>query len=403
MTDHASLILLAQSLLTESTGSQIRLKNPVRLNSPNLVLRCQLDPILPEISPSVVIKQVTTTQFNNPDGPANESHRYLNEWASLEFLSNLPGETHYGPRLMASHREGNLIVLEDLGEHQSVEDLLFGSDRAKAEKGLVAIGRFLGQLQATAYDRGDDFSAIQSSLRAVSPLSDSTMDFREKSGVFQECLETLQITPATDFWEALENLEQSIHSPGPFYTFIHGDAGPQNFLYINGSVQLLDYEFSTFGHGLLDMVSARLGFPHTAKVQSVPLEVACQLEHAYQKELAYIIPEIADNTLFEQEIVDACAHWALSRWVGYWNWYFKECFEIGDEMMNKKVELSAEEAQTMRSRALTLYQIFIQCAQRTNRQLPIADTLQSYTRILQREWPELEVMPIYPALRGSDT
>ena len=240
MTDHTSLIQLAQRLLTESTGSPVKLKNPEKLSSQNIVLRCQLDPVPPNISSSVVLKQVTSTEFNNPDGPTDESHRFLNEWASLEFLSNLPGEAHYGPRLLASNREGNLIILEDFGEHPSVQDLLLGSDPDAAKKSIEAIGAFLGQTQAATYDRGDEFAAVQSRLSAASPLSDSTLDFREQSKVFQGCFEALQITPAAGFWEALENLERSLHSPGPFYTFIHGDAGPHNFLYINGTVQLLD-------------------------------------------------------------------------------------------------------------------------------------------------------------------
>jgi|GEM_PF-1494507 len=399
MTDHSSLIQLAQRLLTESTGRPIKLNKPEKLNSQHIVLRCQLDSPPPDIPPSVVLKQVTTTQFNNPDGPADESHRFLNEWASLDFLSNLPGEAHYGPRLLASSRADSLIIIEDFGEHQSMQDLLLGSDGDAAKKGMEAIGRFLGQMQAATYDRGDEFAAVQSRQNAASPHSDSTKDVREQSEVLRDCFAALQITPAAGFWEALENLERSVHSPGPFHTFIHADAGPHNFLYIDGTVQLLDYEFGAFGYGLLDVVSARLGFPHTSKVQSVPLEVAGQLERAYQGELAHIIPQITDNALFEQEIVGACAHWALSRWVGYWNWYFKECFEMGDETMNKKMEISSEEAEAMRSRVLTLYQSFIQFAEMTNHQLPIAETLQSYTRMLQQEWPELEVMPIYPALQ----
>ncbi|MFT5087217.1 MAG: hypothetical protein ACI906_002842 [Candidatus Latescibacterota bacterium] len=402
MTDHTALIQLAQRLLTESTGRSIKLKNPEKLNSQHIVLRCQLDPTSSDIS-SVVLKQVTTTQFNNPDGPADESHRFLNEWASLEFLSSLPGENHYGPRLLASNREDSLIILEDFGAHETVQDLLLGNNRDATTTGMEAIGRFLGQMHAATYGRGDEFAAIQSHRNAASPHSDSTRDIREQSEAFQNCFAALQITPATGFWEALENIERSIHSPGPFHTFIHADAGPHNFLYIDGTVQLLDYEFGAYGHGLLDVVSARLGFPHTSKVQSVPLEAARQLERAYQRELAHVIPQITDNALFEQEIVDACAHWALSRWVGYWTWYFKECFEIDEEAMNKKMEISTEEAQTMRSRTLTLYQSFIQFSQMTNHQLPIAETLQSYTRILQQKWPELEVMPIYPGLRGNDT
>ena len=405
-TDHTSLIKLAQKLLTESAGYPMKLNDPKSLSHQHTVLRCQLDRDLPNSPQSVILKQVTTTTFNNPDGPPGESHRFLNEWASLSFLGNLPGKSHYGPQLLASDREANLIILEDFGEHQTMQDILFGTDRDSAKKGMKAIGTFLGRMQVATYGRADEFSREQSRLKVSSPNSDSTIDFRDQKriAVFQSCLAVLQITPATGFWTALENLEQSIHSPGPLHNFIHADAGPHNFLYLDDEVQLLDYEFGAFNHGMLDVVSARLGFPHTADVQSVPPEEANQLERAYQRELAQVIPQITDNTFFEQELVKACAHWALSRWAGGWMHYFKDRFEIGDEMTsNKKMNISADEAQIMRSRAMTLYKSFIQFAQITNHQLPIAETLQSFTRILQQEWPELEVMPIYPALRENDS
>jgi hypothetical protein len=242
----------------------------------------------------------------------------------------------------------------------------------------------------------------QSRLKAASPQSDSTIDFSNQNmiEVFQNCLSVLEITPARGFWEAIENLEKSIHTPGPFYNFIHADAGPHNFLYFDEGVQLLDYEFGAFNHGLLDVVSARLGFPHIADNQSVPFQAARQLEGAYQRELAQVLPQVTDRTFFEQELVNACAHWALSRWAGAWIYYFKERFEIGDEIMtNKKMDISASQAHLNRSRVLTLYQSFIQFAQMTNHQLPIAETLQSFILILKQEWPELDVMPIYPALR----
>lgn len=404
MADHSSLIQLAQRLLSQATGHAIKLKNPKRLSHQNTVLRCQLEPALPHISPSVVLKQVTTTRFNNPQGPTGESHRFLNEWATLSFLSNLPGTTHFGPQLLASDREGSLIILEDFGEQQTMQDILFGSDLVAAEKGMEAMGAFLGKMQAATYGRADEFAREQSRLRVASPRSDSTIDFRDQNRieVFQDCLTALQITPATGFWAALENVEQSIHRSGPFHNFIHADAGPHNFLYWNDGVQLLDYEFGTYGHGLLDVVSARLGFPHTMKMQSVPLETVQKLERAYQRELAQMIPQVTDSTFFEQALVNACAHWALSRWAGAWIHYFKERFETGDEMLaNKQLKISTDEAQFARSRIMTLYQSFIQFAQLSNHQLPIAETLQSFTDVLQQEWPELEVMPVYPALRGS--
>ena len=74
---------------------------------------------------------------------------------------------------------------------------------------------------------------------------------------------------------------------------------------------------------------------------------------------------------------------------------------LTDEGIRTNVTLvfSANQALLSRSRMMTLYQSFIQFAQMANHQLPIAETLQSFTLILKQEWPELDVMPVYPALR----
>ncbi len=402
MTDKNDLIPFAEGLLAEATGHAIKLVNPEKLSSENVVLRCQLKPPVAGWPPFVILKQVTTTKFNNPGGPQGESHRFLNEWACLEFLTQLAGQASYGPRLLASSREHNFIILEDFGKHPTVLDLLQGNDSDSAQNGLVAIGTFLGKMQAAAYGRENEFTAIQSRLNAASPLSDSTLDFRKKVERFQDCFATLRFQPAASFWQALQDLEQTIHGPTPIRTFIHADAGPHNFLYMDGAVQLLDYEFGTYHHGLLDVVSARLGFPHTGQVQTVPADFARELERAYQKEMIAVIPQISDEAFFSKALVDACAHWALSRWIGNWHYYFKQRFAIGDEALaNEKMGLTAESAQKSRARAMTLYQSFIQFARQTNHQLAIAETLESYVRILQKVWPDLDVMPTYPGLQAS--
>ena len=219
--------------------------------------RCQLTPPLPDFPPFVILKQVTTTKFNNPDGPDGTSHRFLNEWASLEFLTSLSGEVSYGPRLLAGNQEYNFIILEDFGQHPTILDILRREDHAAAQKGVTAIGTFLGKMQAATYGHEAPFTTIQTRRKVASPLSDSTIDFRDKAERFQDCFDTLQFQPAPDFWQAVQNLEQAIHGPTPWRTFIHANAGPHNFLFLDGAVQLLDYEFGTYHHGLLDVVSAR--------------------------------------------------------------------------------------------------------------------------------------------------
>ncbi|MCB8980105.1 MAG: phosphotransferase [Ardenticatenaceae bacterium] len=403
MTDKNDLLPLAEQILAKETGRIVKLTNPQTLSSENVVLRCQLAPPLAAYPPSVILKQVTTTKHNNPSGPDGESHRFLNEWACLEFLTIHSGPTSFGPRLLASSRDNNLIILEDFGQHPTMLELLRGDDRVAAQQGLTAIGTFLGQMQAATYGQEAAFTAIQSRLNAASPLSDSTVDFREKIAQFEDCFTTLQFQPSAGFWDALQNLEQTMHGHTPFRTFIHADAGPHNFLVIDSTVQLLDFEFGTYHHGLLDVVSARLGFPHSGQAQSVPPEFAHQLERAYQQEMLGVIPQIGDDAFFTRALVDACAHWALSRWIGIWTYYFKERFALGDETRtNEKMGWTAVQAQTTRGQAMTLYQSFRQFAHETNHQLVIAETLAAFVQILQREWPDLAVMPIYSGLQNSD-
>jgi hypothetical protein len=64
--------------------------------------------------------------------------------------------------------------------------------------------------------------------------------------------------------------------------------------------------------------------------------------------------------------------------------------------------LTAAGAQKSRARVMTLYQSFLQFARQTNHQLIIAETLELYVRILQKEWPDLNVMPIYPGLQDTE-
>ena len=401
MTDEADLIQLAERLLSDAAGHSARLSRPEKLSDENIVLRCQLDVPLADFPPSVILKQIKTMRFNNPDRPSAESHRFLNEWASLAFLGELSEGEHYGPSLLVGDRAHNLIVLEDFGEHATILDLLLDPEMGdEAQKGLEEIGRFLGKMQAAAYGREAQFEAAQSRLDAATPLSDSTIDFRQRTASFEACFAALKFEPAVGFWDELEQVERSMHESPLFRSFIHADAGPHNFLVIDGRVQLLDYEFGAFHHGLLDVVSARLGFPHTGKMQTVPAVFAERLERAYQREMMAVIPQISDQTFFEKALVEACAHWTLSRWFGIWTHYFHELFDSGDEaMMNEKMGFTAAEAQVVRARVMTLYQSFICFAQQTDHCLCIMETMSSYVQALQKRWPELDVMPVYPALQ----
>jgi len=98
---------------------------------------------------------------------------------------------------------------------------------------------------------------------------------------------------------------------------LHADAGPHNVMVVDGSAYLVDFEFGAFGNALLDVVSARLGFPHSAKAAQLPAPTVGALEDAYRRAVAAAVPA-AEGDEFDRQLVDACAHWSLTRWVGLW-------------------------------------------------------------------------------------
>jgi hypothetical protein len=71
---------------------------------------------------------------------------------------------------------------------------------------------------------------------------------------------------------------------------------------------LLDFEVAGYGHGLLDVVCARLTFPPAFGGRLSPPDIVRQLEAAYRAELVGRVPAIADDELFALAVAQASAH-----------------------------------------------------------------------------------------------
>lgn len=383
----ADLLRLAESRLRSVSGDPISLVDSVSLPSPHVLLRCGVDGVRGTPG-SVILKQVTTAEFTHRD--ENEiSHRFLNEWAVLSYLEELSLNGPW-PRLLASDRHASLLVFEDLGTHPTVEEVLLSPDEGPAEEALVALGESLGRFHSAAYGRTSRFASIRSELGGSAPRSDSTYDLRHARGALEESLKSLQITPSPAFWRELADLEAAVHGNGPFVTLIHADAGPQNFMWAGQESMLVDFEFATVGNAMLDLVSARLGFPHSSDAHTVPLQLVDRLEGAYRLTLSRVIPQMEDDLIFQRGIVDACSHWALVRWAGLWRRLFSS--DPGPDE-SARVEL-------MRSQAFTVYRRFVETSLGTGHREPIAATVDAITEVIERRLPSIAETPAYPALVG---
>lgn len=377
----AGLIHEAEAELSRELGLPVELVDVSVLDSPHVVLRCRVVGAS-AVPCSVIVKQNVATEFTQPSD-SGTSDRLLNEWAALRFLQETGASGRAWPKLLAASGSGSFVVIEDLGNHATVEDVLFGDSENAATRSLIALGASLGTLHSVTRHETDALTAIQSDLGTSSPLSDSTFDIREMAHVFTDCFSVLGITPHDDFWARVDSLETAIHSPGPFSSVIHADAGPQNFLWDGETASMIDFEFVAVGHGLLDLVSARLGFPHSDQPYSVPKGIVDRIESAYRNAAS----DTNDDAAFFRGITGACAHWALTRWAPLWRRLFRDTAPDG----------SGSDMIATRSQAFTVCRRFLVTATEFGHVGPITETVQAYCDALQKRFPNLGETPDYPA------
>lgn len=378
------LLQLAELSLSRMAGGPTKLADPQRLPSPHLLFRCKVI-FGGDLPDSVIVKMVTAKEFtDSPDsGP---SHRSLNEVTALEFLGDLSDGGPW-PQLISVHPETGLVVMEDLGAHPSIEDVLFGDSEMEANRSLSALGATLGALHGLAHPRIGDFLERQAGVRAVSPRSDSSLDLRTEIGSLEHSFDFFGVSPPSGFRSALEELESAIHGPGPFRTLLHGDAGPQNFMWMGATASVLDFEFVVPGYGLLDVVGARLGFPQSEHGHVVPAHASQTLEHTYRENLMDLIPQLRDDDVFARGLTDACAHWALSRWSFRWRQLF------GDE----PPDATHGDIERNRAQAITVFKGFVELAEQTGYRSVVADAFLAWMDALRKRGFRVVEMPPYPA------
>jgi len=383
-----SLLEAASSVLTARMGARVRLADAGSLQSDSLVIRARVSTSARILPPTVIVKHVTDEEFDRP-GHSGPPSRFLNEWATLEFLTDL--DAGVAPRLIAADMGIGLTIIQDLGTLTNQEIILFGNDQAVALDGLETAGRLLGVLHARCRGREDEFVSLQGRLGTRSPMSDSTIDQRGRRDEIFAAFAAMGIDPGERFWDEVVELESLVHDDSPFRTLIHADAGPHNVLISGGVSRLIDFEFAVFGNALCDVVGARLGFPQTMGVGQVPTVARARLEDAYREAVVPGIPNGEDDALFRRHLTAACGHWALNRWAHGWRAHLSS---IPDD------ERPTEAAVTAMKSLWLVIDGFVAASRDYGEFELVADALGRSRETATKRWPELESAPVYPSLRN---
>ncbi len=375
-------VATVERILSEAFGGMVRIETEDGLGGSDRsnVFRCNVLEGPSDTPKSVVVKQALAhgDEVYDPDSTEGTAYRLFNDWAGLQFLSDIP----VAPRFYGGHREKGLIVIEDLGNGESLDRVLLGGDPVAAEEGLIELAEVLGQMHALTVGKRAEYHQLRDEL---SPRPKNTATTEGLLTRIAHVCDATGITPHQEIRTDMQTISAFISHPGPFDAYTHGDPCPDNNLFIDGKRRLLDFEFGRFRHALIDGVYGRIHFPTCWCVNRIPEHVVRKMEDAYRAELVQGCSEAEDDELFYQAVVEACAYWVT------------EIFRsLTDGLLAKDNEWGIS---TVRQRALLRLDILAQTTEEFGHLEAIGATARDMVEKLCEFWPDVEEMPYYPAFR----
>lgn len=388
---------IAERVLASTFGGPIQRGAGTNLAGREHVFRFEVLDGPAAAPPSVVIKRARTWPgVYDPAStdPANPAWSLLDDWASLQLLTDVAGDVALAPRFIGGDKHVGLIAIEDLGSGERPDQLLLGSDAGALETALVELAARLGTLLARTSGQQREFERIRDGLGPRRPPDDDPIVALVPA--LRATIDLLGLAPPPGLDDDLRTLTVAIQHPGPFLAFIHGDPCPDSWLRVDGKLRLLDFERAQFRHALLDGVYGRIHFPTCWCVNRIPAHLPPRMEVAYRAELRKGCPEADDETLFGRAVVVACAFWTVRMcdWIGQ----RRAGYEPAAPIQRDHVWGSA----TMRQRVLARSDLLTRTTQEFSYLEAIGATFAAIATRLRTVWPPAaDAMPLYPAFRET--
>ena len=391
MTDLQSL----EPLLAEAFGGPVRCGEPVILTLPgrrHTVMRAALTERPSTAPPTIIIKQIAPQNYKENSDPESALRLALgNEITGLRFLHDVVGFRD-SPAFYAGTAELGMAAIEDLGDIICVDHVLLNGTADEATARLDGYAECLGRMHAMAADKYDLFHRDRRAGGVnVELLDDKQLIGRlgESVGRAQDLVATVDVPLGEGTLDEMHAAMRLVADPGPWRTYTHSDACAENACVLpDGSIKLLDFEYGSYGHALLDGCYARLMFPTCWCVRTLPDDVLNGLDTTYRKALSAGIPLADDDDMYWLELTRACAFWVIAAWV----------FARDRGILFQDVRHGLS---TVRQRILSRSAAFVRFSQRTGHLPAFAGLCERMTAGMSDLWPDLDPMDTYPAFGGG--
>lgn len=372
-----ALATKAAAALRQHLGEEVSLREPrlLRDKTRSLVVRCQVQSSQTDLS-SVVIKYFR-----------DDVNLGFSDWASLAFLAEV-GETQgLVPRFLGGDVTNRLFVMEDLGDSQSLENVLSTSGNAEtARANLRSLATTMARLQGvTTGSTEQRFEAVR---RTLPQTGERGRRYEAESWLGKQeqitgWVHALGSALPTGFAECLESIAGIYAEPGTFLRFTHGDPAPSNnHVAADGAVRLLDFEYGGFRHALYDIT----GWSVLCPLPSIYIQ---DMSRTFQQEFAIWCPEAGDDATYAEAWGALCAFRALA--ILTW---------IGPDILEKNRPW-ADADWTCRHAVLAAVSRLREATEAVAPLGPVNDFALQLTNALHERWPELgrpeELTPQWPA------
>jgi hypothetical protein len=291
------------------------------------------------------------------------------------------------PRFYGGDRARGRLVLEDLGDGAGLDHVLLGTDPVAAAQGLHALATALGRLHARTTGQQERYDRLRRALGQPIPVRFHRYD--QLAAILDDATTRLDLAPAPGTDRDLAAVIAALRDPGPFLAYTHGDPCPDNWLLTAQGIRLLDFEMGEYRHALIDGVYGRVHFPTCWCVNRLPPAISLDMEAAYRAALRPGCPAAADDRLFAQAVVEACAYWAI------------HTLAINGGLAALLAADKEWGVATVRQRALFRLDLVARLTATHGYLEALGATFARIGATLHARWPDLPALPLYPAFRAA--
>jgi len=336
------------------------------------------------------------------DDDSEAAWQLANEWATLQFLTDIESERADRvslpvPEFYGADQTAGVVVMSDLGPGDSLAEVLLrgegGGRRGAAEDRLGAWVDSVAAIHLATFGRTDGYRALRAGLGRLAgadPLQDANM-----SGAWLELSDTLGVGHASEVTDELGLITSLVDEPGDWDIVSLKDLCPDNNrVHADGSVSLFDAQYSGCQHALIDVAYLHATMPTCWCVRRLPDGLADRLVARYVDALTAGGRDVGAD--FDVQLAVCRAYLALWRGAGaarhavlddgdrrpYW-----DTFDFTFPSHRQQLALRCEQV--------------AQAAALHPRLDAVADWSTRLSTAIRSAWPASDPLPLYPAFSSQ--